>query len=1041
VGRTHLAESRPWLKGAKLAVATGIAYFLAGQLGFMLRAEPGVAVFWPAAGIAVGALIALGPKARLPVSTAVVIGTIACNLTIGRSPWLSIALGFLNAGQSLFAAWLLEHWFGPTFKLEDVQRVLGFFAASIAGSAIAAAGAALAICLYTPTASAVQVWRLWFAASSLGIVMVAPLLIGLGEASRERLRHQELIEGCAGLLVVGVVTAVLVSLADGPWATALPVALVFPFLLWIAIRCRPVFAAGAALVVGLTVIASATLKLGFFDSGTPLANTSLANRILAAQTFVFIESVLVVLLAAVFAERRRSERAVKQVAERLQLALDGAVLGAFSADLTTGQFVCDARAAQFQGHSIPPTTIKESRRFIEPEDLSRVDRAVAQAQHSRGNWNAEYRVVPPPGHPHAGETRWVAVEGSIARDVHGAPVQLFGITRDITLSKRGEQALAERNTQLALAGKVGLIGTFAFDIGTERMQISPGYAAIHGLPEGTIETTRAEWRARVHSNDLPRLENNLLQDIAEGHREHFCEYRIFRSDGTMRWIEARSLIAYDAHGCAHRVVGANIDVTDRKHTEAVLVESKIHLADALAAGEVTAFQWDATTGRSVRNNNAALMLGEEQIGGALPPRNELLRGVHPEDCQRLKACIDLLRPDNPAYAITFRFVRADGNHVWLEETAKGEFDATGRLLRVKGLTRDISERKRAELALSERTMQLELAGKAALVGSFAYGLGTEKMQISEGYAAVYGFPEGTTEIARGQWLARVHPDDVDEVDEARSQAVRRRRREYGLEYRFIRPNGEVRWIEARTFISYRSGGRPERMVGVNIDVTERKRAQEHQRTLHAELDHRVKNVLATVSTVAARTMDASSSIHQFVESLDGRIRSMARTHELLSATHWQGISVLELVRRELSPYATRGNTDIDGPNVILRAEAGQAMGMVLHELATNAAKYGALSTQSGCVSLRWHQRFNGHSPRDLVLEWRETGGPALKAPKHCGFGTSTIRDLIPYEFGGVVDLAFASEGVKCRLELSADWYFNSDEPLSQAVASLRRENA
>jgi len=126
VGRSHLAVGRSWLGGAKLAVATGIAYLLAGQLSLMLRAEPGVAVFWPAAGIAVGALIALGPRARLPVAAAVVFGTVVCNVTIGRSPRLSIVLGFLNAGQSLFTAWLLEHWFGRTFKLEDVQQVIGF---------------------------------------------------------------------------------------------------------------------------------------------------------------------------------------------------------------------------------------------------------------------------------------------------------------------------------------------------------------------------------------------------------------------------------------------------------------------------------------------------------------------------------------------------------------------------------------------------------------------------------------------------------------------------------------------------------------------------------------------------------------------------------------------------------------------------------------------------------------------------------------------------------------------------------------------------
>src|SRR5262249_5519319 len=492
-----------------------------------------------------------------------------------------------------------------------------------------------------------------------------------------------------------------------------------------------------------------------------------------------------------------------------------------------------------------------------------------------------------------------------------------------------------------------------------------------------------------------------------------------------RWIEARCLISYDTNGCAQRIVGTNIDVTERKHTEAVLEESKIRLADALAAGQGMAFQWDVVTRQSVRSDNAALMLGYEQGGAACPPGHEFLSQVHPEDRQHLKTCIDQLRPDKPSYGATFRFVRPDDTQVWLEEAAKGEFDTTGRLLRIKGLTRDISERKRAELALSERTMQLELAGKAALVGSFASGVDTEKMQISGGYTAIYGLPEGTTEIARSQWLARVYPDDRDEVDAARRRAFSQRPREYGLEYRFIRPSGEVRWTEARSFIWYRSDGQPERMVGVNIDITERRRAQERQRTLHAEPDHRVKNVLATVSTVAARTMDASSSKNHFVVSLDGRIRSMARTHELLSATQWQGISVLELVRRELAPYATRGNTDINGPNVILKAEAGQAMGMVLHELATNAAKYGALSTQNGHVSIRWQQRLNGHPHPILILGCRAVGRPSVVTPKNPCCGPNSIRDLIPYEFGGTVDLEFPAAGVQCRLELPACWIVQS----------------
>jgi two-component sensor histidine kinase len=136
-------------------------------------------------------------------------------------------------------------------------------------------------------------------------------------------------------------------------------------------------------------------------------------------------------------------------------------------------------------------------------------------------------------------------------------------------------------------------------------------------------------------------------------------------------------------------------------------------------------------------------------------------------------------------------------------------------------------------------------------------------------------------------------------------------------------------------------------------------------------------------------------MHHFVTSLDGRIRSMARTHKLLSVTQWHGISVRELVRRELAPYATGGNTEINGSEVILKVEAGQAMGMVLHELATNAAKYGALSAQNGRVSIRWEHRLNGHPRFPLVFEWREIGGPSVVTPKNSGFGTSTIRNSRP----------------------------------------------
>jgi two-component sensor histidine kinase len=188
--------------------------------------------------------------------------------------------------------------------------------------------------------------------------------------------------------------------------------------------------------------------------------------------------------------------------------------------------------------------------------------------------------------------------------------------------------------------------------------------------------------------------------------------------------------------------------------------------------------------------------------------------------------------------------------------------------------------------------------------------------------------------------------------------------------------------------------------------------------LVAELDHRVKNVLAAVSAVAGQTLETSSSMSHFVAALDGRIRSMATAHELLSTRQWQGMPMAALVQRELAAYTGRNNTIIDGPEVMLSAEAGQAMATVIHELVTNAAKYGALSTQSGRVLVRWYRKLNGSA--QLVLIWQETGGPRVKAPKKPGYGTGVVRDLIPYEFGGSVDLSFAPEGVRCRLEIPFD---------------------
>jgi two-component sensor histidine kinase len=215
--------------------------------------------------------------------------------------------------------------------------------------------------------------------------------------------------------------------------------------------------------------------------------------------------------------------------------------------------------------------------------------------------------------------------------------------------------------------------------------------------------------------------------------------------------------------------------------------------------------------------------------------------------------------------------------------------------------------------------------------------------------------------------------------------------------------------------------RRQRMVDIHVDLTERKRLEQRKNLLIRELDHRFKNLLSVISVMASRTQETTSSMAGFVSALDGRIKALTMAHELLSRRNWHGISLVDLVHQELAPYANSSNTEIQGSDDILSADAGQAIGMVLHELATNAAKYGALSNKDGRVRVCWRQQQNGQGENQLRIEWRERGGPLVDPQSQCGYGTVMIRGIIRHELGGTGELVHSREGVHCKLEIPAHW--------------------
>jgi two-component sensor histidine kinase len=171
-----------------------------------------------------------------------------------------------------------------------------------------------------------------------------------------------------------------------------------------------------------------------------------------------------------------------------------------------------------------------------------------------------------------------------------------------------------------------------------------------------------------------------------------------------------------------------------------------------------------------------------------------------------------------------------------------------------------------------------------------------------------------------------------------------------------------------------------------------------------------------VDMVLTSSRSGSRSIDEFTRSVKGRIQSMAAAHSLLSQKGWHGVGLEALIRNQLAPYASHANVAIDGTDVILTPAAIQAMGMVLHELVTNAAKYGAFSVPSGRVAVSWDRKPTGHAA-NLVFVWREFGAPPSSVESKTGYGTRLIRELVPHELGGTVDLEFAADGVNCRIEL------------------------
>lgn len=344
------------------------------------------------------------------------------------------------------------------------------------------------------------------------------------------------------------------------------------------------------------------------------------------------------------------------------------------------------------------------------------------------------------------------------------------------------------------------------------------------------------------------------------------------------------------------------------------------------------------------------------------------------------------------------------------------------------LERRVAERTEALNASAEQLRKSEEARSLALasghMGSWDWEIEGDKWFWDEGHSRIFGVEHQGFVPSLEKIRKFIHPDDLDAFTQAIG-SLNRKAPSFDIELRIMRPNGDLRWCRLVAVSRLDPEDRLVRLSGVTADITEHKEAEAKQALLAREVDHRAKNALAVVQAIVR--LARRDGIQDFIEGVEGRINALAQTHELLSRSRWEGADVLRLVLEELAPYQGEKPQRVSaiGPPVMVSPENAQSVAIALHELATNAAKYGALSKPEGRVDVSW-SCFEGR----LTLTWKESGGPMVEPPSTKGFGTKIITASLADPRRGNVGFDWRPEGLICILEL------NTLAPQSGAPAAL-----
>jgi PAS domain S-box-containing protein len=549
---------------------------------------------------------------------------------------------------------------------------------------------------------------------------------------------------------------------------------------------------------------------------------------------------------------------------------------------------------------------------------------------------------------------------------------------------------------------------------------------VHCDTEGRYKFVNRHWAER-HCVTPEQIVGKSVRDVVgEEHWATFEHY--FRECLTGKTVEFESVVDFPyrpgepefLHCCYEpewkdgRVVGliaALTDITSIKRAEAALRESETAFRAMFDVSSVGHIEVEPEGGRFLRANAAVCrLLGytEAELLGLT-----IFDTTHPDDRHRAQELLRrMIDGESADLDLEKRSLRKDGSAVWTRVTVNVIRDASGRPLRNIAVIQNIDARKEAEQALQASRTRLQLALDAAQLGWWQYDPRRRVLSGDTRCKEIFGVETDETPV--DEIKKRLHPDDAEKLWAARVATLDPvDLKPHAIECRLQRGDGEIRWLEAH-WLAYFEDDRSERraamVIGTVADITGRKEREEKVHLLTREVNHRAKNMLCLVQAIALRTGAANPD--DFIKRFSERIRALSANQDLLVKNEWNGVEIADLVRAQLAHFADLIGSRIaaQGPKLRLNPASAQTIGLAIHELATNAWKHGALSTDKGCIDIFW-----GTADDKLTMSWTERDGPPVFVSQRRGFGTTVIEAMVEYNLRGAVHFECPPSGLTWRL--------------------------